>query len=146
MPEKFSKTTHINSPFIVVLIIHYFHSDELNIFTGIMDNMLFFIIIAIILFGQIILITFAGIAFSCYTYYGLTIEQWLICVGFGSLGLVVAFIIKFVPDTIFPSIGKKEIDPVHSESRILSIKGNRGEDGLNRKFSSINHNPAALAK
>ena len=121
-------------------------SDELNIFSGIMDNMLFFLIIAIILVGQIILVTFAGIAFSCYSYYGLTIEQWLICVGFGMIGLVVSFLIKFVPDTIFPSVGNKEVDPVHSESRVLSIKGNRGENGLNRKFSSINHDPAALAK
>jgi len=146
MPEKYSNTIRKLSFVFCCSYLVYFHSDELNIFTGIMDNMLFFLIIAIILFGQIILITFAGIAFSCYTYYGLTIEQWLICVGFGSLGLVVSFVIKFVPDTIFPSVGKKEVDPVHSESRVLSIKGNRGEDGLNRKFSSINHNPAALAK
>lgn len=47
--------------------------------------------------------------------------------------------IKFIPDTIFPKIGKKEVDPVKSESMVLSIKGNRGENGLTRKFSSINH-------
>ena len=43
-------------------------------------------------------------------------------------------------------MGKKEVDPVHSESKVLAIKGNRGEHGLSRKFSSINHPQVGSAK
>lgn len=55
-------------------------------------------------------------------------------------------LIKLIPDSIFPMIGKKQVDPVHTESKVLSLKGNRGENGLSRKFSSINHQQGGSAK
>lgn len=82
-------------------------SDEINILKGIERNPLFFLIIGIILGGQIILITFAGIAFNCYSYFGLTVEQWFICIAFGVLGIIWGVFIKFIPDSIFPEIGQK---------------------------------------
>ncbi|EAS05962.2 calcium-translocating P-type ATPase, PMCA-type protein (macronuclear) [Tetrahymena thermophila SB210] len=134
--------TCIFNVFVMMQVFNFLNSrkihDEFNILSGIEKNPLFFLIIFIILFFQVILITFAGIAFNCYSYYGLTVQQWFICIGFGALGIIVSFIVKFIPDTIFPEIGKKQVDPIQTESKILALKGNRGESGLQRKFSSLN--------
>jgi len=46
---------------------------------------------------QIILVTFGSIAFGVYGDYGLTIQQWLISVGFGSIALIVNQILKLIP-------------------------------------------------
>lgn len=48
--------------------------DELNIFDGIFTNILFPIIVIGILTLQIIIVTFGGIVFHCYSYFGLRIE------------------------------------------------------------------------
>ncbi|KAL4476839.1 hypothetical protein ABPG72_010676 [Tetrahymena utriculariae] len=134
--------TCIFNVFVMMQVFNFLNSrkihDEFNVFHGIEKNPLFFLIILIILFFQVILITFAGIAFNCYSYYGLTVQQWFICIAFGVLGNFVSVIVKFIPDTIFPAIGKKQVDPIQTESKILALKGNRGESGLQRKFSSLN--------
>lgn len=48
--------------------------DEPNIFSGIFTNILFPIIVVGIFTVQIIIVTFGGIVFHCYSYYGLRIE------------------------------------------------------------------------
>ena len=47
-----------------------------------MENYLFFLILAIIIIGQIIIITFGSIAFNCYKYYGLRPIHWGISVNY----------------------------------------------------------------
>lgn len=71
--------------------------EEFNIFSGMGDHFLFPIIVVSIFALQIILVTFAGNAFGVYSNYGLTVQQWLISVGFGSLSLVVSVILKMLP-------------------------------------------------
>jgi hypothetical protein len=44
------------------------------------------------------LVTFGSIAFGVYKYYGLNIYHWLICVGIGSLGMLVNFGLKFIDE------------------------------------------------
>ena len=46
---------------------------------------------------QIILITFAGVAFGVYSDFGLTIQQWLISIGFGSISLLINLLLKLIP-------------------------------------------------
>jgi Ca2+ transporting ATPase len=48
--------------------------DEPNIFSGMFSNILFPIIVVGIFTVQIIIVTFGGIVFHCYSYYGLRIE------------------------------------------------------------------------
>jgi len=72
--------------------------DELNIFEGLTRNNLFIIIVILIIILQIILITFAGYAFKVYKYYGLRVEQWLICIAFAIIGNIVSIFLKFIPE------------------------------------------------
>ncbi len=58
---------------------------------------MFLIIVAGIIVLQIILVTFTGAAFGVYSNYGLTIQQWLISVGIGSISLIISFVLKLIP-------------------------------------------------
>ena len=53
---------------------------QLNIFDGITKNPIFLIVVGSIILLQGILVTFAGNAFGVYGNFGLTIQQWGICV------------------------------------------------------------------
>ena len=46
---------------------------------------------------QALLVTFGGQGLRVYSNYGLTIEQWLICILIGSFSLLVNFILKQFP-------------------------------------------------
>lgn len=108
--------------------------DEKNIFHNLFNNMLFFVIIFIILGLQIILVTFGGRALDCYSNFGLKIEQWLICIGLGSIGLIVALIAKFFNESkILPGFGKERKSI--GQSGILGVRRSKYFD---RKLSSIN--------
>ncbi len=58
------------------------------------NSWLFPVIVATIFVLQIIIVTFGGLAFNVYMYYGLDIYQWLLSVGFGALGLLVGLLSK----------------------------------------------------
>lgn len=53
---------------------------QLNVFSGITKNPIFLIVVASVFVLQLLLVTFAGKAFGVYENFGLTIQQWLICV------------------------------------------------------------------
>ena len=55
--------------------------------------MIVFSIIAL----QAVLVTFGGQGLHVYSNYGLTIEQWLICLLIGSFSLPVNFLLKQFP-------------------------------------------------
>ena len=74
--------------------------DSLNIFVRIGNNLFFPIITGCELFLQIILIEFGQDAFKC-TERGLTLIQWLICIGFSLISLILSVIIKFIPADVF---------------------------------------------
>ena len=74
--------------------------DSLNIFVRIGNNLFFPIITSCELALQIILIEFGQDAFKC-TERGITIIQWLICVGFSLISLLLSVIIKFIPVDVF---------------------------------------------
>lgn len=71
--------------------------EELNVFEGITRNTLFLIIIGVIIVLQMILVTFTGMAFGVYANFGLTIQQWGICILIGSFSLVVNVVLKLLP-------------------------------------------------
>jgi hypothetical protein len=51
-------------------------------------------IVAIIVGLQVLIVTFGGVAFGLYSYYGLTIEQWGISIGISSISLLVSAFLK----------------------------------------------------
>ncbi|CAD8181544.1 unnamed protein product [Paramecium pentaurelia] len=96
--------TVIFNTFVMMQLFNFINArriqDELNILQGIFSNILFPIIFLGILSLQIIMITFGGIVFHCYSFNGLCIEQWLICIAFGFGGLIIRLILSQIPDTI----------------------------------------------
>eukprot|EP00825_Cyclidium_porcatum_P012970 TRINITY_DN1678_c0_g1_i19.p3 TRINITY_DN1678_c0_g1~~TRINITY_DN1678_c0_g1_i19.p3 ORF type:complete len:137 (+),score=20.18 TRINITY_DN1678_c0_g1_i19:169-579(+) len=95
---------------------------------------LFFIIMLIILIFQIIFVTFGGRALDCYDTHGLTIQQWLICIGFGIIGIFVSFIAKFFDEhKVIPGYSSEQ-QPI-GHSGILSMKRSKH---FEKKLSSFN--------
>lgn len=76
---------------------YIFILSQLNVFEGITRNSLFLIILVIIIVLQILLVTFTGMAFGVYANFGLTIQQWGICILIGSFSLIVNIILKLLP-------------------------------------------------
>ena len=71
----FKKFTFIFNVFVMLQIFNFLNArkiqDEVNIFKNFFNNRLFFVILAIILLGQAVIVTFTGFAFGLYPYYGL---------------------------------------------------------------------------
>lgn len=84
-------------------------------------------ILGIIIVLQVLLVTFTGVAFGVYANFGLTIQQWGICILIASFGLVVNVILKLLPiakndhDIVEHGYGNKMKD-VRRGSKIISLK------------------------
>jgi len=79
------------------------------VFANLSNNPLFLVIIGVIICLQIVLVTFAGMAFGVYPYYGLHPIHWLISVdsffiqiAFGLLSLANSVFLKLLPSKWFP--------------------------------------------
>lgn len=104
----------------------------MNFFSRICDSKLFWIIVAVIVVLQILVVTFGGRFFQLYKYGGLTIVQWLISVGIGALTLPVSVLLRLLPfckpdDSVYvkrpSSVEKKEKSDEDEESpKIKSIQ------------------------
>ena len=102
-----ANSTHMTIIFNVFVIYTLFNQincrvidDNLNIFIRIGSNLFFPLITLSELILQIILIEFGGDAFKC-TERGLTIMQWLICLGFSFITFFLSIVIKFIPIDVF---------------------------------------------
>lgn len=83
--------------------------DSVNIFKGIFENRYFLIMVLIILFLQIIFLTFCGPAIKT-VWWGLDPISWLFCIAVASISLLISVILKFIPlEKILPGGGQKEI-------------------------------------
>lgn len=71
--------------------------DELNFFSRICASKLFWIIVFLIVILQALVITFGGRFFQVYKYHGLTIIQWVLSVGIGSLTMPVSIFLRLLP-------------------------------------------------
>lgn len=94
--------------------------DEVNICKGIFTNKMFLLIWLIIFFGQVCITQFTGIVFQVHKD-GLDLNQWLIAVSIASTVIIVNAILKFVPDSMAPSIGK---DSVYERKMAAKAAGN----------------------
>jgi hypothetical protein len=58
--------------------------------------------------------------------YGLAGEHWAIAIGCGASTWIAGTVIKCIPDTWCPQLGKKEKDPLKDPSHsVLSLRKNR---------------------
>ena len=107
--------------------------DEVNIFKGIFSNPLFITIMLIIAVVQAIIIMFVGKTFEVSDD-AINSQQWLVSMLF-SLGVFpVDLILKFVPDSLCPELGKKQVN-VEVEKKDQSFATRRRSSGMHRRVS-----------
>lgn len=102
--------TLVFNSFIYMQVFNMFNArkiyDEKNVFKGIGANKHFWGVWLVIALFQIVITQFTGKLFEVSSD-GLTWEQWLISIGLGVLTLPLDLLLKFLPDGIFPDLGKK---------------------------------------
>lgn len=76
--------TIVFNTFVMMQVFNFFNcrklQDELNVLEGLTKNWLFLAVVILICCLQVVIVTFGSTAFSLYSYYGLTLTHWLICV------------------------------------------------------------------
>ena len=103
---------------------------DLNVFEGIKDNYYYIIVQSFIIFGQIILVNFGGIAVRTQP---LSFLQHICCILIASMSLVVGFLIKLIP--IFKT--KKMIEIKDENEEINEIEINKEKNYILKRDSSI---------
>ena len=88
-------------------------NDEVNIFKGLFTNAMFCSIWALIVVLQALMVEVGGEPMSCHVN-GLTATQWGICLGVGASALLVNIVLKFVPDSLFPTLGDEAPEDVEA--------------------------------
>lgn len=112
--KEYGPSRHYTIVFTVFVMLQVFNmlnarkiNDEPNIFSGIGDNSMFLVIWIGIFIIQVLITQFTADIFQvCRD--GLTTSQWIICLSIGFSAWIVDFLIKFVPDTLCPELGKKQ--------------------------------------
>jgi magnesium-transporting ATPase (P-type) len=134
--EEFGPSRHFTIVFNAFVLLNIFNmiaarkiEDEMNIFGGIFDNMIFIVVWIIIVIGQVAIVQYGGSLVDCADD-GLTSTQWMICLGIGVTSLFWNAVLKLIPDSIFPNLGpagdddeKAEID--NHNSKVLSTRKDR---------------------
>jgi len=99
-PEPSVHFTYIFNVFVLMQVFNFMNArklnDELNIFEGMRRSKMFIIIVILIIILQVLLVTL-GYRVMSVTMWGLELKGWAISIGIGSLSLVVAFLLKFIP-------------------------------------------------
>jgi len=75
---------------------------------------------------QIIIVTFTGKFFGVYDHFGLTIQQWLICIAIGSISWIINLVVKLIP--FFPN---------DHENEPKEVKGNQTTSLRKRSVLSL---------
>lgn len=105
--------TFIFTMFVMMQIFNMFPArkirDELNIFTGLLSNFMFFLVLVIIVAGQILITQFGGLVMKVHPD-GLSPIQWLEAVGIASTILIIDLLLKFLPDGCAPKLGQDSQD------------------------------------
>jgi len=116
MIEEFGDSRHFTFIFNTFVFMQIFNlicarkvHDELNVFAGIFDNITFIALFFVICAGQILITIFGSRVFAVCPK-GLTGPQWGISIAIGVSSFVVDFISKFLPDWLFPKLGKDSVD------------------------------------
>ena len=85
--------------------------SEFNVFADFFDNALFIFIMVVTVCVQIILVQYGGEAVKCTP---LTLEQHGICICVGAVSIIVSFIVKLLPLSLFSCFQVNE-EPMSAE-------------------------------
>jgi len=118
---------------------------ERNVFKGIFNNPLFYIIVVGTFFTQIALIELAGVIFSCTK---LSLGQWIICTLLGLFELLWGQVITCIPNSVLPNFKKQSNEPNTQQTTVDHPSADKQEEvnrgqilwfrGLNRIQQQIN--------
>eukprot|EP00343_Euplotes_focardii_P007905 CAMPEP_0205819478 /NCGR_PEP_ID=MMETSP0206-20130828/1867_1 /ASSEMBLY_ACC=CAM_ASM_000279 /TAXON_ID=36767 /ORGANISM="Euplotes focardii, Strain TN1" /LENGTH=1118 /DNA_ID=CAMNT_0053113125 /DNA_START=29 /DNA_END=3385 /DNA_ORIENTATION=+ len=134
-PGPSRQYTVVFTAFVLMQIFNMLNArkihDEFNIFAGVFQNTMFVVIWIIILILQVLITQFTQDVFVV-SRDGLYWGQWLLCFAIGISVIPLDALIKFLPDTICPEIGKKkkgkngnkDVGPVLESGGHLNVKQN----------------------
>ena len=99
---EYGNTCHMTMIFNTFVLYSLFNQincrvidDSLNIFKRICGNWLFVVITVVEFVCQVVIVQYGGLVFKCCVG-GLTMSQWMWCVGLASITFVISFMVKFV--------------------------------------------------
>lgn len=115
--------TMIFNTFVFMQVFNEINSrkihDEFNVFDRFFNNPMFLFVIVVTIVVQIALVEFGGEAVKCSP---LTAKQHLICIAIGSVSLIVGFLVKLLPISLFTFFKVNE-EPLRSiQERDLAYK------------------------
>ena len=121
--------TNVFNVFTVMQIFNLINArkihDELNVFKGVWNNWIFFVVFLGCFGGQAIIIELGGSAMKV-AYSGLHGVHWAIAIGLGFSTWIAGTIVKMLPDYLCPQLGNKEKDPFENEDKsVLSLRKKR---------------------
>lgn len=93
--------TFVFNVFVFLQIFNFFScrkiNDELNLFSGLGNNPIFWLMFAFIVIFQWSIIFFLNVYFKCYNFRGLTVQQWLISLLIGFTVVPLSIVIRLLP-------------------------------------------------
>lgn len=93
--------TFVFNVFVFLQIFNFFScrkiNDELDLFSGLFTNYIFWVIFLFITVFQWSIIFFLNKYFMCYNFHGLTLTQWGLSLLFGLTVIPLSFIIRLLP-------------------------------------------------
>jgi Ca2+ transporting ATPase len=142
--KEYGPSRHYTIVFTVFVMLQVFNmlnarkiNDETNIFAGVLDNPMFLTIWIGIFVIQVLITQFSADVFQVNRQ-GLTLTQWVICLGLGLSCWVVSFLTKFVPDTLCPELGKKRKHIDDESSGVMGLRRGLSKQ-LSRRMPSQNY-------
>ena len=116
-PENGVQYTILFNTFVFMQVFNEINArklkrEEINVFEGFFNNTMFLFVLIITLIVQIIFIEIGGKALRCAT---LTFKQHLICIVIGMGGLLVAVIIKNLPEDMFSNMKLLDETPIEEK-------------------------------
>ena len=109
-------------------------NDQLNILEGITDNLSFIVVWLIILVVQILCCQLFGRFVSVHIN-GLTATQWVICIVISLVTFPINLLLKFVPDSICPTLGDedpKDVEEAERDYQVLKERAAKNEALVNK--------------
>jgi len=138
-----SHMTIVFNTFVIYTLFNQLNSrildDSFNIFMDIHKNF-WFICIEILEFAlHAVIIQFTSSVFKV-SRFGLTGQQWGICIGFGSITLVVNFIAKLIPDGLFCCFNFLNEKESEDEQKSVAIENISSHNKNNKEMEALNVN------
>ena len=93
--------TFVFNVFVFMQIFNFFNcrkiNDEINLFKGLFNNWLFWVIFGIIVLVQWVIMYVIPVPFQLYNFHGLTIQQWGLSLLFAVMVIPVSIILRLLP-------------------------------------------------